>query len=201
VAVAAEVADYLAAPLDIIVVRKLGCPWQRELAIGALAEGGVRVVDDEILRVTGVRPDELEAVAAREEAELTRRVARYRGDRPALPLRGRVVIIVDDGIATGCTARAAIGAVRAQAPSEVVLAAPVAAASTAAGLRTLADVVVVADERRDLMAIGEAYADFRPTTDEEVVDLLERATERVAAGARSGDGEAPHPATPEHRAG
>jgi predicted phosphoribosyltransferase len=202
VAVAAEVASHLEAPLDIIVVRKIGCPWQPELAIGALAEGGVRVVDDEIVRVTGVRPDELETVAAREEAELARRVSRYRGDRPPLRLLDRVVIIVDDGIATGSTARAAIGAVRAHDPSEVVLAAPVAAASTAADLRTLADAVVVADERRDLMAIGEAYADFRPTTDEEVVGLLQRATERVAAvGRRSGDGDGPGATPPEEGAG
>src|SRR6478735_10827207 len=127
VPVAFEVAAALSAPLDVIVVRKLGVPYQPELAMGAIGENGVRVVDDHILRITGVQPREVDRVERRERAELERRVARYRGDRARVSLQGRVVIIVDDGIATGSTARAACRVARALGASRVVLAAPVCA--------------------------------------------------------------------------
>jgi predicted phosphoribosyltransferase len=175
VVVAAEVAERLEAPLDIIVARKLGCPWQPELALGAIAEGGYRVVDDDIVAETGVDAAELEAVTMRETAELARRVERYRGRCPPVPLRDRVVILVDDGIATGCTARAAIAAIRAQGVRRLVVAAPVASRTTARELASVVDEVVVASDEPLRFAIGEAYRDFRPTTDQEVIDLLERA--------------------------
>jgi len=186
VPVAAEIADRLDAPLDIIVVRKLGCPWQPELALGAIAEGGVMVVDESLLAETGVGRDELEAIATRERAELERRTSRYRGDRPAIDVRDRTVILVDDGIATGSTARAAIAALRARHPGRLVMAAPVAAGHTIAELGAVADEVVVVDRDDHLFAIGEAYADFRATTDDEVIGLLQRGSRSDGPGGRSG---------------
>lgn len=176
--IAAEIADALGAPLDIIVVRKLGCPWQPELALGAIAEGGHQVIDDEIVAETGVGEDELGEVIRRETAELARRVDRYRAGRPPIALRDRMVILVDDGIATGCTARAAIRAIRALVPRYLVLAAPVASRTTARELASIVDELVVDSDEPLLFAIGEAYRDFRPTTDDEVVDLLSRAAAR-----------------------
>ncbi|HEY4634453.1 MAG TPA: phosphoribosyltransferase family protein [Candidatus Limnocylindrales bacterium] len=182
VPVAAEIAERLGAPLDIIVARKIGCPWQPELALGAIAEGGHRVVDDELIAATGVDPAELDEVLRREAAELARRVERYRAGRAPVPLRDRVVIIVDDGIATGCTARAAIAAIRALGPRRLVLAAPVASRSAGRELGSEVDEVVIGSDVPLVFSIGEAYADFRPTTDDEVTDLLDLAAERVASG-------------------
>jgi predicted phosphoribosyltransferase len=175
VVVAAEVAAALGAPLDIIVARKLGCPWQPELALGAIAEGGHQVIDDDIVAETGVNREELDAVTRTESAELARRVDRYRAGRPPIPLRDRLVILGDDGIATGCTARAAILAIRAQRPRRLVLAAPVASRTTARELGSVVDELVVDSDAPLLFAIGEAYRDFRPTTDDEVVGLLAHA--------------------------
>ncbi len=174
VPVAREVADRLGAPLDLIVVRKLGLPWQPELAMGAIAEGGVRVLNEELIRGAGLRPDEVEAVTAREEAELARRVRRYRGDRPALPVEGRSVILIDDGLATGYTARAAIEALRRAGASLVILAVPVAPEGEVTALRPLVDELVVVEMPDAFWAIGDFYQDFSQTSDETVIALLER---------------------------
>lgn len=175
VLVAAVVADRLGAVLDIVVVRKIGCPWQPELGIGAIAEGGVRVLNDALVEELGILPDELEAATARERAELARRVQRYRRDRRAVPANGRVVILVDDGLATGSTARAAIEAVRRRGARRVVLAVPVAPQATVAAMRDVADEVVVVETPPRFSSIGEFYEDFAQTSDEEVVSLLEKA--------------------------
>ena len=177
-AVAAEVADRLGAPLDIIVVRKIGLPWQPELGIGAVAEGGIRVLNDVLVEEVGIEPIELEAATARERVELARRVHRYRGERSAVPVDGRVVIVVDDGLATGYTARAAIEAIRRGGARRVILAVPVAPEDSVAAMRGVADEVVVVDTPPRFFAIGDFYEDFAQTSDEEVVSLLERAAAR-----------------------
>ena len=177
-AVAAEVADRLGAPLDIIVVRKIGLPWQPELGIGAVAEGGIRVLNDVLVEEVGIEPIELEAATARERVELARRVHRYRGERSAVPVDGRVVIVVDDGLATGYTARAAIEAIRRGGARRVILAVPVAPEDSVAAMRGVADEVMVVDTPPRFFAIGDFYEDFAQTSDEEVVSLLERAAAR-----------------------
>ncbi len=173
VPVAAAVADRLGAPLDIIVVRKIGCPWQPELGIGAIAEADVQIVNDSLIAEMDVSPEALERATARERVELARRVRRYRGDRPAIPVQGRVVILVDNGIATGFTARAAIGALRAKGAARVILAAPVAPEHILDSMRSFADDVVIVDAPPRFLAIGEFYKNFAQTSDEEVVALLE----------------------------
>jgi len=175
VPVAAEVADRLGAPLDIIVVRKLGCPWQPELGIGALAEGGVHVINKVLVRELDMTQEQLEEVTAREEVELTRRVRRYRGDRPLIDVTDRTVIIVDDGLATGYTARAAIEALRQHGAARTVIAVPVAPEEEAAHLRDVADDVVAVITWPFFFAIGDAYDDFNQMTDEDVVSILQRA--------------------------
>lgn len=174
VPVAAEVAKHLGAGLDIIVVRKIGCPWQPELGIGAIAEGGVRILNDALVHELGIQPNELERVTVREEAELARRIRRYRSDRAAVALAGRVVILVDDGLATGYTARAAIEAMRRGGARRVILAVPVAPADSVAEMRDVADEVVAVDSPPLFFAIGDFYEDFGQTSDAEVVALLER---------------------------
>ena len=176
--VAAEVADRLGAPLDIIVVRKIGLPRQPELGIGAVAEGGIRVLNDVLVEEVGIEPIELEAATARERVELARRVHRYRGERSAVPVDGRVVIVIDDGLATGYTARAAIEAIRQGGARRVILAVPVAPEDSVAAMRGVADEVVVVDTPPRFFAIGDFYEDFAQTSDEEVVSLLERAAAR-----------------------
>lgn len=173
VPVAAEVAAALDAPLDVVVVRKLGVPDQPELAMGAIGEDGVRVLNAEVLRQARVTDDELRRVEARERAELERRAARYRGARARLDLRGRDVVIVDDGVATGATARAAIAVVRALGAARVAIALPVAPPETAAVLRREADDLVVLHEPTRMWAVGQWYEDFRATSDDEVVALLQ----------------------------
>jgi predicted phosphoribosyltransferase len=172
VPVAFEVAAALSAPLDVIVVRKLGVPDQPELAMGAIGENGVRVVDDHILRITGVQPREVDRVERRERAELERRVARYRGDRARVSLQGRVVILVDDGIATGSTARAACRVARALGASRIVLAAPVGPPDVAQRVADDADEVICVSQPEDFSAVGGAYQEFAQTSDEEVEQLL-----------------------------
>jgi putative phosphoribosyl transferase len=178
VPVAAEVADHLGAGLDVIVVRKIGCPWHPELGIGAIAEGGVRVLNDALIEEVGVKPDELNAATARERAELARRVRRYRGKRAPVPVDGRIVILVDDGLATGYTARAAIEAIRRGGARRVILAVPVAPDDGVAAMRDVADEVVVVDTPPWFFSIGEFYQDFAQTSDEEVVSLLDKAAAR-----------------------
>jgi putative phosphoribosyl transferase len=172
VPVAAEVARELDAPLDVILVRKIGVPGHEELGVGALGEGGVQVVNDEVRRRAQVTGAQIEAVARDERAELERRARVFRGDRPMTPIRDRTAIVVDDGIATGSTARAALQVARALGARRVVLAAPVAPPDTAAELRADADEVVIVEEPTHLYAIGAWYRDFTQTTDAEVVQLL-----------------------------
>ncbi|WP_163552312.1 phosphoribosyltransferase [Candidatus Frankia alpina] len=177
-----EVARALAAPLDVILVRKIGVPFQPELAMGAIAEGGVRVVNEETLLLADVSPEEFAEVEARETAELERRARRFRDGRPRIPLAGRTVVIVDDGIATGSTALAACQVVRAQGADRVVLAMPVAARDRIDWLRRQADEVICVQSPASFLSIGEFYADFDQTPDEEVTDLLRRAVARRLEG-------------------
>lgn len=178
VPVAAEVADRLGAPLDVIVVRKIGCPWQPELGIGAVAEGGVRILNEALVAETGVTSHQLEEATNREEAELARRVRRYRGTRPAVPVEDRVVVLVDDGLATGYTARAAVAALRAKGAGRVIIAVPVAPKEGVAAMRRVTDEVVVIETPSWFFAIGEFYQDFSQTSDDEVLTTLERAAAR-----------------------
>lgn len=178
VPVAFQVAQALGAPLDVIVVRKLGVPYHRELGYGAIGEGGVRVISDDIVRRSGVGRDELETVEHAEEAELARQAKKFRTDRPRAVIGGRTVIVVDDGIATGATAAAACEVVRAQGAARVVLAVPVAPPDGVAWLRTKADEVVCLSTPRAFRAVGEWYQDFSQTPDEEVVALLAQAAAR-----------------------
>ncbi|MFD9875692.1 phosphoribosyltransferase family protein [[Kitasatospora] papulosa] len=181
VPVAYEVAQDLGAPLDVIVVRKLGVPYHPELGFGAMGEGGVRVISEEIVRRTGVGEKDLVAVERAEAAELVRRAHAYREGRPRLPLEGRAVVVVDDGVATGATARAACQVVRAQGAAYVVLAVPVASPDAAARLREDADEVVCLSAPALFSAVGEWYRDFSQTSDEEVVALLARASADAVA--------------------
>lgn len=184
VPVAAEIADHLAATLDIIVVRKIGCPWQPELGIGAIAEGGVRVLNDALVQELVIRLDELEAATARELEELERRVRRYRGDREPVPVDDRLVILVDDGLATGYTARAAIEAIRRGGGRRVILAVPVAPQASVSAMRDVADEVVVVDTPSPFIGVGAFYRDFSQTSDDEVVAILEGAA-RPGKGPRT----------------
>lgn len=179
VPVAYEIAVALAAPLDVLVVRKVGAPHHREFGIGAIAEGGVTVRDEHAARSVGVSPERFDELAADEQRELERRVAQYRGDRALTELRDRDVVLVDDGLATGVTAEAAIVAVRRAGARRIMLAAPVSAVDTAARLAERAEVVCLATPAR-FLAVGEWYDDFDQTSDEEVVRLLRQAGEIVS---------------------
>ena len=176
VPVALEVAEALRAPLDVIVVRKLGIPFQPELAMGAIGEDGVRVVNEEVVTATGVSLEEMILVERRERTELERRARRFRGDRARIALEGRTVIIVDDGIATGSTARAACRVARAQGAQCIILAVPVAPPGWTKRIHGDADECVALETPEPFFAVGQFYADFSPTTDEEVSACLERAT-------------------------
>ncbi|MGW3043431.1 phosphoribosyltransferase family protein [Kitasatospora sp. NPDC001159] len=175
VPVAAEVAAALGAPLDICVIRKLGVPYQPELGMGAIGEDGVRVLNEQVIRIAGVTDDQLAAVERSERVELERRARAYRGDRPTADLRGRTVIVVDDGIATGSTAKAACRIARARGAARVVLAVPVAPPDWTDRLTEVADELVCVDTPSPFFAIGEFYADFSQTGDEEVLALLAQA--------------------------
>jgi putative phosphoribosyl transferase len=176
VPVAFEVARALRAPLDVVVVRKLGVPFQPELAMGAIGEGGVRVIEPRVVVETGVSASEVAAVEASERAELERRARRYRDGRLRVDLHGRTAIVVDDGIATGSTARAACQVVRAQGASRVILAVPVGPRDSIARLRDVADVVVCLETPAWFFAIGQFYENFSQLSDENVVELLAQAT-------------------------
>jgi len=182
VPVAYEVARALGAPLDVFLVRKLGVPGQEELAMGAVATGGVRVLNEQVVGALGIPPSVIEAVAAWQQQELARRERLYRGDRPPPDVRGRTVILVDDGLATGSTMRAALAALRRQQPARLVVAVPTAAPETCDELRAEADDVVCATTPEPFDSVGLWYEDFSQTTDEEVRELLERAArdERAA---------------------
>jgi predicted phosphoribosyltransferase len=167
-----EVARALGAPLDVFLVRKLGVPGYEELAMGAVATGGVRVLNDEIVRGLGILEHQIDAVVARELQELARRERLYRGDRPPPDVAGRTVILVDDGLATGATMRAAVAALRRQQQARIVIAVPTASADTCEALKAEADDVVCAITPEPFFAVGHWYEDFTQTTDDEVRDLL-----------------------------
>jgi predicted phosphoribosyltransferase len=175
VPVAGRVAEALGAPLDVFVVRKLGVPGHEELAMGAIASGGVLVRNEEVVGKLGLSEDTLRRVAEVERHELARRERRYREDRPPPDLAGRVVILVDDGLATGSTMRAAVEAARRLGPARVVVAVPTAPASTCQRLQEVADEVVCATTPRPFRAVGNSYRSFPQTSDEEVRSLLEAA--------------------------
>src|ERR1700720_3221008 len=169
-----EVARELGALLDVFLVRKLGVPGYEELAMGAVATGGVRVLNDEIVRGLGISDHEIDAAAARERQELARRERLYRGNRPPPDVRGRTVILVDDGLATGATMYAAIEALRQQNPARIVVAVPTASPETCEEMKTKADEVICAITPEPFHAVGRWYRNFSQTTDEEVADLLAR---------------------------
>jgi predicted phosphoribosyltransferase len=175
VPVAYEVARALGAPLDVFIVRKLGVPGHEELAMGAIASGGVRVVNVEVVRMLGIRDEVIERAARVEEAELERRERDYRGDRPWPDVRGRTLMLIDDGLATGSTMRAAAEALRPQGAAAIVVAVPVAAEPTCAEFRDYVDDVVCAITPEPFRAVGLWYEDFSQTSDEEVRELLRRA--------------------------
>ncbi|MCM2318014.1 MAG: phosphoribosyltransferase [Pseudomonas sp.] len=178
VPVAWEIARELGLPLDLMLVRKLGMPGHEEYAMGAIASGGVRVINQEALGYGRVSESSLEAVTARERRELERRDRLYRGERPQPQLRDRQVLLVDDGLATGSTMRAAVQAVRQQGPARIVLVAPVASTEAIASLRPLVDEVVCPLVPDWLSSIGEWYRHFGQTSDEEVQELLREAWSR-----------------------
>lgn len=182
VPVAAQVASALGSPLDVIVVRKLGVPFQPELGMGAVGEDDIRVIDPEIVRHAGVSGPELERVEARERAEVASRVRRYRRDRYRVSLTGKTAVIVDDGIATGSTARAACQVARALGASRVVLAVPVASRGWEDRIGGDADELVCVATPVPFFAIGQFYADFTQTSDDEVVRCLSEAAARTGSG-------------------
>jgi predicted phosphoribosyltransferase len=183
VPVAAEVAARLDAPLDVFVVRKLGVPGHEELAMGAIASGGARVLNGDVVAGLDIPSSMVEAVTRQEQAELERRERLYRGGRDPVDIRGRTVILVDDGLATGASMRAAVTALRARDPARLVVAVPVGAPETCAAFETIADEVVCAIAPPYFAAVGSWYDDFGQTTDDEVQDLLERGARRTTQAA------------------
>lgn len=168
VPVAAEVARVLGAPLDVLIVRKLGAPGQEELAIGAIAENGVRVLNRGLVSSLGLEEQDIDRLARREESELERRVAIYRSGREAVPVKNKTVIVIDDGVATGATMRAGLQSLRARGAQRIVAAAPVGAADSVESLRADADEVVVLETPAWFQAVGQWYENFGQTSDEEV---------------------------------
>lgn len=183
VPVAFEVARALRAPLDIFMVRKLGAPGQEELAMGAIATGGVRIINEDVVRSLDISPRTIDSVAAKESRELVRRERLYRGDKPVPEMAGRTIILVDDGLATGSTMRAAMAAIRAKKPRRIVVAVPVAAAPTEAEFRAEADEIVCIATPEPFFSVGFWYEDFSQTSDEEIRDLLERAAKEPSPAA------------------
>jgi putative phosphoribosyl transferase len=197
VPVAAEVARELGAPLDVFVVRKLGVPGHPELAMGAIGSGGVRVLNESVVRPLGIPERVIDRVTAEEQRELERRERLFRGDRPAPDLKGRIVILVDDGLATGSTMRAAVEALRKLGPARIVVAVPVGAPETCEEFRHEVDDVVCAFTPNYFEAVGRWYEKFEQTTDDEVRAALDRARNARAApssgpeAGRSSPGAAP----------
>ena len=174
VPVAAIVADALRVPLDVFLVRKLGVPGHEELALGAIAEGGVEVLSQDVIGPLAISQPVIEQVIARERLELDRRARMYRGDRPAPPVRNRIAMLIDDGLATGATMEAAILALRESKPAKIVVAAPVGAKDTCDRLARIADEVVCVARPESFQAVGRWYDDFSQTSDDEVRALLSR---------------------------
>lgn len=185
VPVAFEVAQALDAPLDLFLVRKLGFPGHEEFAIGAIASGGVRVLDDEVIRTFGVSRGEIEQVTARERTELSRRERLYRDDRPPPDVAAHVILLVDDGLATGSTMRAAVAALKLENARRIVVAVPVAPRETCDAIRAEVDEIVCAETPEPFRAVGMWYDDFGQTTDDEVRTLLARAAHERPATPRS----------------
>jgi predicted phosphoribosyltransferase len=183
VPVAYEVARTLGAPLDVFLVRKLGVPGHEELAMGAIATGGIRLLNNAVVNALRIPRMAIERVAAAEERELARRAREYHGDHPPLDVRDRTVILVDDGLATGSTMRTAVVALRRRRPRRIVVAVPIAARSTCEDLRSEVDEIICARTPEPFSAVGVWYEDFSQTTDREVRDLLERARHDRAATA------------------
>jgi len=188
VPVAYEVARALDVPLDLFLVRKLGVPGHEELAMGAIASGGVRLLNEEVVRGLRISPEVLDRVAATESAELERREREYRGDRPAPDVRDKTVIVIDDGLATGASMRVAVAALRQQHPARIVVAVPIASPVTCAEFRDEVDEVICAVTPEPFYAVGIWYDDFSQTTDEEVHDLLRRAGDGRDASRRTTQG-------------
>jgi putative phosphoribosyl transferase len=175
VPVAFEIAKALSAPLDVFIVRKLGVPGQPELAMGAIASGGVRVLNRDVVRALRISKDTIESVTESEREELARRESVYRGDRGPLEIEGRTIILVDDGLATGATMKAAVEAVREQHPKEVIVAVPTASPDIASAFGRIADRIVCAATPTPFHAVGASYERFDQTTDQEVQDYMARA--------------------------
>jgi putative phosphoribosyl transferase len=184
VPVAYEVASALKVPLDVFLVRKLGVPGHEELAMGAIATGGVLVLNQDVVRPLRISNTEIERVADVEQRELERRERLYRGDRPVPDVTGKIAILVDDGLATGSTMRAAAAALRRLQPAKVVVAVPTAAAETCQEFKSEVDEIVCATTPEPFHAVGLWYEDFSQTTDEEVHELLERGTRTAVGGAK-----------------
>jgi putative phosphoribosyl transferase len=186
VVVASEVARALDAPLDVVIARKLRAPYQPELAIGAVISGDhMRLIDESLARATGATPEYLEREVSYQESEIERRMRDYRGDRPPPDLRGRTVVVIDDGIATGYTFRAALEGVRRQRPERLVAAVPVAPPESLASLRPQADDIICLAAPEPFLAVGVWYQDFSQTTDEEVIALLQENWARHQTAARA----------------
>jgi putative phosphoribosyl transferase len=175
VTVAFEIAHSLHLTLDIFLCHKLGVPWQEELAFGAIAAGGERTLDEQVVRMEGISPQEVERVTEHVRQMLDRRSVLYRSERAPLQVEMKTVVLVDDGIATGASMAVAVQALRAMKPAAIIVAVPVAPASTCAWLRTLADRLVCLYAAHDFYAVGQFYEDFSQVEDEEVIDLLRRA--------------------------
>lgn len=178
VPVAYEVAKELNAPLDVFLVRKLGVPGQEELAMGAIASGGVRVLNEDIVNYLGIPDEVIDAIAAVERRELERRERAYRDDRPPPDVKDRVVILIDDGLATGSTMRAAAASLRLQKPGRIVVAVPVSSPKTCDEFRSEVDEIVCAVTPQHFQGVGLWYEDFSQTSDEEVCELLKRGTQQ-----------------------
>ena len=172
-----EIAKALRTPLDVFLVRKLGVPGHRELAMGAIATGGIRVINEDVVQTLAIPDDTIDLVAAEEQQELDRRQQLYRGDRPPPAIAGRIIILVDDGLATGSTMRAAIAAVRQQKPARIVVAVPVVAAASVEELQEEVDELVYILTPEPFHAVGAWYRDFSQVTDDEIRELLKRAEE------------------------
>lgn len=178
-----EVARALNAPLDVFVVRKLGVPGREELAMGAIASGGVRVVNQDVVQELGIPEEVIESVAAKEVEEVERREREYRNGRGAVNVGGRIVILVDDGLATGSSMRVAVAAIRKKQPAQIIAAVPVGSSDTCTDLESVADKVVCAATPEPFWGVGQWYRDFSQTSDEEVRDLLSRAARFTKGGA------------------
>lgn len=184
VPVAFEVAQALHAPLDVLLVRKLGVPGERELAMGAIASGGARILNRRLIAELGVSEGQLEETIADQEAELQRREELYRGARPGIPIQGRIIILVDDGVATGSSMLAAIEALRTLQPKKIVVAVPVAPTHADTGIGSVADEFICVDQPEEFYGIGQFYQDFSQTQDLEVRVLLERSSGTFAGAHR-----------------